>query len=364
MKITIFIGGLSGGGAERVTCNLANYLARKKHDVEIITIGNVEPAEILDKRIKHVPLLTDYKEYGKTVGKFLRIKRLHQYLKQNNRDCYVVMLTITSALLLSMKRSTNAAIVCSERVDPESHDKFQKTLLKIMAHRADGYVMQTTSAEKWIIPYLKGKESVVIPNAINPSFIGPRFNGKRAKTIVAAGRLTEQKNFSLLLRSFAIATKQVPGYTLKIFGKGPLLSKLQIEVHNLGIDGQVEFPGFSNDLKNDIKIASIFVLSSDFEGMPNVLMEALALGTPCISTNCSGGGAEFLISNKENGLLVPINDEESMSKAIVRLMQDEKFAETLGTNAIKIQERLSPDIIYEEWEKFVIKKAKEKNPLL
>ena len=115
----------------------------------------------------------------------------------------------------------------------------------------------------------------------------------------------------------------------------------------------VFFEGFSSQVLCEIADASLYVLSSDYEGMPNSLMEALGIGLPCISTDCPCGGPNFLIKNKENGILVPVGDYEIMANEIVRLLKNETEAINMGENARKIREYLSSSVIAERWQAFL-----------
>ena len=248
----------------------------------------------------------------------------------------------------------------SERVDPKIYSAKRKKELRRLVSRAKGGVFQTEEAYEWYKPYLKGTEPIVIPNAINPAFIRPAYDGEREKVIVGAGRLSNQKNFPLLISAFARIADKFPEYKLVIYGKGNLLDSLQALAKEKSISDRVEFPGFVPDMPERLEKASMFVLSSDYEGMPNALMEAMASGLPCVSTDCGGGGARFLIKDGENGLLVPQKDEEKMAAAMERILSDEVFAKKIGENARKLQETLAPDRIYGEWEKFILKRIKEK----
>ena len=106
--------------------------------------------------------------------------------------------------------------------------------------------------------------------------------------------------------------------------------------------------------------ASMFVLSSDYEGMPNALMEAMASGLPCVSTDCGGGGARFLVQNGDNGILIPQKDEVALASAMEKILSDESLSAKLGENARKLQETLAPEKIYGEWERFILEKIEEK----
>lgn len=358
MKISLFISSLSGGGAERVVCNLANHLSAVGHEVDILTMSETEPAEVLREDVTHIPLLSKAERCLSPINNAKRIARLGKYMKRQKVDAYVVFLPRTSILMLSLRGLTKAPIVASERVDPKSYPaKLQKQLQKVCA-KAGGYVFQTDEAAAWYEPHLKGVAYQVIPNAINPVFLRPKFEGEREKTIVAAGRFNVQKNFPLLIRAFAKLAEKYPDHKLVIYGKGGLLESYQDLAEELGVADRVEFPGFATDMPAQLEKAGMFVLSSDFEGMPNALMEAMASGLPCVSTDCGGGGAKFLIRDGENGLLVPQKDVDAMAQAMDRILSDEEFAQKLGENARALQETLAPEKIYGDWERFICQIAK------
>lgn len=353
MKITFFIGGLSGGGAERVTCNLASYLARKGHDIVILTMSDDTATYALDDHVLRVPLLKYSERKGLLYNSFLRIKRLITHLRKDKVDAYVVMLPVTTILLLRLSWITKSKIIAAERVDPSNYPSGKQKQLKSLAPKADGWVFQTEEERAWYGETTCNAKVRIISNAINPDFIREPYRGERKKTIVTAGRLTEQKNHKLLIQAFAKISPHFPNYQLVILGDGPLKDQLMSAIEELGVKERVLLPGYTTNIGDKIKDASLFALSSDFEGMPNALMEAMALGLPCISTDCDGGGAKFLIENEKNGLLVPKGDVEALSEAIRKMLSDKEFAEQCGREAHKICERLAPEKIYGEWEQFI-----------
>lgn len=353
VKFTIFMSALSGGGAERVTCNLANHLSDYGHEVEILTMGDTAAAEPLRDGIKYLPLLDKKEKSNALINNAKRILRLRRYMKKQTVDAYVVMLPVPSILMLSFSRLTKASILMSERADPKVYSKTIQFFLRRLVSKASGVVFQTNEVATWYAPHLKRTSSLVIPNAINPIFIRPPYEGEREKVIVGAGRLTEQKNFPLLIRAFAKVADKFPEHRLVIYGKGGLLESYRNLAAELSVGDRVEFPGFANNMPERLEKASMFVLSSDYEGMPNALMEAMASGLPCVSTDCGGGGARFLIQDGENGLLVPKEDVDALAAAMERVLSDEKLAATIGNNARKLQETLAPEKIYGEWEKFI-----------
>lgn len=353
MRITIFLNALSGGGAERVACNLANFLAGRGHQVELMTMAEKAPAERLAESIVRTPLLRAEERGPAPIRNAKRVFRLIRRMRRRQADVYVVLLPVTTLLMLFLARLAGAPIIASERRDPASYPPLMQKALRRYAARASGYVFQTEEARRWYAPFLKGAESRVIPNAINPAFLRERYAGEREKTIVAVGRLTGQKNFPLLLRAFAQIAPAYPEHRLVIYGQGEGLESLQALSAALGIEVRVTFAGFVTDMPQRLERAGLFVLSSDYEGMPNALMEAMALGLPCVSTDCGGGGARFLIRDGENGLLTPVGDQGALAEAMRRLLADEALAARLGAEARRIRQALAPERIYGQWEAFL-----------
>ncbi|MGI5977403.1 MAG: glycosyltransferase family 4 protein [Candidatus Limivicinus sp.] len=358
MNITLFISSLYGGGAERVTCSLANYLAGRGHEVEILTMAETENSYQLNGEVSVQALLYMRERKGKLYNNVLRITRLRQYMKKHTeKDVYIVMLPIPTVLLLSLRSATKAKIIASERVSPAAYDFIKTKALRRLAPRADGFVFQTQEALEWYGESVKHVRTAVIPNAINRQFLRPRYKGERKKNIVAAGRLSKQKNFELLIRAFKKITPDCPDYKLIIYGEGGLRKELEALIKENGLEDLVSLPGNTTEIIEKIQDASLFVLSSDYEGMPNALMEAMALGLPCISTDCPCGGPRFLIENGINGLLVPVGDEDKLSEAIKKILNNPQLADKFGTEASKISGRLDPDKIYGQWEAFIKKTA-------
>lgn len=353
MHICFFIGGLSGGGAERVTCNLANYMVEQGHSVEILTMADDEPSYELSQKVDRKALLRTKERKSFIYNSTLRLVRFWKYLRRTEVDVIVVMLPITTILLLQMRRLTKAAVIAAERSLPSIYKDKEQQRLKKLARRADGWVFQTDAQKTW---YEKAgiRKGVIIPNAINPEFIRPLYTGERRFEIVTVGSLTVPKNQELLINAFAQIADAWPTHRLVLYGKGPKLELLQTLADSLGISDRVVFAGYSTNVYESIKAAELFVLSSDYEGMPNALMEAMATGLPCVSTDCDGAGARGLIEDGKNGLLVPKGDVESLADAMNRMLSDREFAEKCGQEAHKICERLAPERVYSEWEGFII----------
>lgn len=360
MKLTFFIGSLSGGGTERVTCNLANYLVSHGHEIDILTMSDLEPSYKLDKAVVHIPLIAKSERKNYIYNAVKRVYRLQRYLKKNDRDCYLTMLATGTILLILLKKSIKSPIIASERADPTTNYKWQKWALRRLAKHADGFVFQTKDAQTWYQGCLNMDWTTVIPNAINTEFCLEKFQGERRKEIVSAGRFVHGKNFSLLLQAFAKIEKTFKEYSLVLYGDGILKEQLWREAQNLGICNKLKMPGYINDLGERMRESSLFVLSSDYQGMPNVLIEAMALGLPCISTDCPSGGPRFLIEDGKNGLLVPVGNVDAMAEAMTHILNNPIYAEQLGENAAHISQRLDPTKIYQQWEDFLISVSERK----
>lgn len=354
MKISFFIGGLSGGGAERVVCNLSNFLVAHNHEVSIVTMADDEPSYLIDERIKRIILIKKNERKNIVLDSITRLYRLRKLLKNNSCDVYVVMLPITIILLLLLRKNTSAKVIASERSNPNYNKPLEKLFLRFLARRADGWVFQTDDNKKWYEQYLSYTKTAILPNAIEGSFSNYRKNDEgREKVIVAVGRLAVPKNHHLLVKAFALIHNSYPEYKVVFYGEGPDKKSLQQLSQKLGVEDSVLFPGYSKNVAEKIRQSSIFVFTSDWEGMPNALIEAMGLGLPCISTDFEGGGARFLIENEKNGLLVPKGDVQALSVAIQRFLSDRDFAVSCGLEAHKICDRLAPDIIYKGWESFI-----------
>lgn len=190
-------------------------------------------------------------------------------------------------------------LIYSERNDPNrvNQRKVDKIYRKIVEHRADEFVFQTTGAQK-CYPKKVQKRSVVILNPLDVTGFPTHDFTVEKKEIVTVGRLEPQKNQKLLINAFSELAKDFPDYTLIIYGEGSLRNELENYIISKGLQSKVVLPGVKNNIQEYIKDASLFVLSSDYEGIPNALIEAMAIGLPCVSTDCSPGGARELIADE------------------------------------------------------------------
>ena len=179
------------------------------------------------------------------------------------------------------------------------------------------------------------------------------FEGERKKVIVNVGRLSKQKNHTLLINAFKDIVEKYPEYKLVIWGEGKEREALTEYIKNKGLSEQVSFPGNTSNVIAEIYDNALFVLSSDFEGMPNALLEAMALGLPCISTKCPCGGPEDIITDHHDGILVPVNDKAALVHAMDEIISDPAIASKLSHNAFAVRQRHAIDTICKKWFDFI-----------
>ena len=191
------------------------------------------------------------------------------------------------------------------------------------------------------------KKGCIIYNPLKENL--PFADEEKSKYVVTIGRLTEQKNHKLLISAFEKFVQNHPNHELRIYGNGPLKAELENFAKGLGISDKVRLMGAVENVTEHIKDAEMFVLSSDFEGMPNVLAEAMAMGLPCVSTDCLGGGAAALVENEKNGLLIPCRDVEQLYNAMERIVSDVEFSDKIASNGKLLIDQLSVENITSQW---------------
>lgn len=354
MRVTYFIGSTTGGGAERVICELATYMSENGHYSEILTVTETERSYDIGNKVVRSTIDTKHKISCNRIRLIVKMIKLFLFILRNRTDMYVVFLPDTIKAFMIFRKLVRVPVIVSERNNPESYSEELQLEMRRAFAKAEGAVFQTENAKNFY--YENCDESicnaVVIPNAIAGKLPTP-YIGERKEIIVSVGRFKEQKNFTLLIKAFADVHKEFPTYRLMIYGEGELLDSYIRLCKELHIESAVIFPGFVNNVAEKIKDSEMFVLSSDYEGMPNALIEAMAIGLPCISTDCRGGGARYLIEHERNGLLVEVNNQEALKEAMLKLINNKEISKKLAYRALEINDILSKQRIYALWEKYL-----------
>lgn len=344
-KVAFVINKVSlSGGAERVICTLASEFSRRGIDTTIITQQSTDCGYPLDEGVK----IWAAKASGKfsVLRNFTRNLNMRKYIKEQRFDVVISFITRMNLQAILFTRGLKSKIVISERIFPAIIKQPVRFLSKLIYPMADGFVFQTEQARDCFSGKVKRK-GCIIYNPLTDAL--PEALEKKEKYIVTIGRMTEQKNHELLIRAFSDFSANHSDYVLKIYGNGPLMRPLVELAKELNISDKVIFMGLVENAPNHIRDASFFVLSSNYEGMPNVLAEAMAMGLPCVSTDCLGGGAAALIESGINGLLVPCRDKDALFAAMTKLADDDQLANKLAGNAKGLRESLSVENIAEQW---------------
>lgn len=333
MKIVFVIPNMTGGGTERVISLLANEYIGRGIEVAIMMFAGDESAYLLDARVEL--LCVSEQSHGKPQVQMKRLYNMHQYFRKN-RGCYVfsfsVMGTIFSAIAIC---GCHCHMFVSERNDPR---KGRQGLLRDLAYnRAVKIAVQTKQCISYFPKFLQ-KKIVIISNPVDTS-LPKAITGKRKKTVVFVGRLHKQKNPNLLISAFSDFLKEFPDYKLHIYGKGELEEELKIKVKQLGIENDVIWHGFCQDVRMQIMDAGMYILPSDFEGISNSMLEAMAMGVPVIATDCPIGGAAAYINDGINGILIPVGDRQQLVNSMKRLAANPEFASFISSNAVKIRDQ-------------------------
>ena len=349
-KILIFTESLGVDGPERVIANLANNWSSNSFEIHIyLTRFNPKRATFPINSTVKVTILNQKK------GRFLKLSRvkeillIRRVLSENIGSPCVSFMNSTSFSLSIASLFKKNKIILSERNDPNSvpFTSFQRKMRNLAFHLADACVFQTEDAKNYFNEEIK-KKSAIILNPVSPDLPKP-YSGEREKKIVAVGRLSPQKNFPMLIKAFCLLHKVFPEYSLVIYGEGQDRDILQKIVDDFNLKDSVFMPGFSKNVYRDILKASLFVSSSNYEGISNSMIEAMCLGLPVVCTDCPSGGAKMLIKDGVNGFLVPVNNEKELFERIKKVIENPSSFKQLTFEATALRNTLSIETIAKKW---------------
>jgi len=311
MKVVFYIGWLARGGAERVISTLANMLNKLGYSCIVVTSYKAENEYLLDDGVKRI-VLVDGNKRCFLKDNVKQVFYLRRILKKETPNTIVSFMGEPNFRMLIASMGLPCRKIISVRNDPskEYSSKLYRFLARFLFPMADHIVFQTEDAQKWFPRNIQEKSSIIF-NPIDDSFFSLVYNGER-KNIVTVGRLTFQKNHSLLIKAFSKIANDIDD-NLIIFGEGPLRNDLEKLTYDLNLQHRVFFAGLVSNVAEKIRTAKLFVLSSNYEGLPNALMEAMVMNIPCISTNCPCGGPKMLL---EKSRLCNVGDVDEMAKLI------------------------------------------------
>lgn len=359
MKL-LFVGYLHGfGGAEKQLIMLSNEMEQRGHEVYLISLSQNNPCYSIGEGV-HYEFMEDESNH-----KIINIVTRFRYLKKKIVDIspdLIVSFNVQPAFFCSLISNEISEItVYAERGDPydKEYSGVNGLIRNYMMKRIGGFVFQTKGALECFSENVK-KKSTVINNPVFINVDDSKRNTKIDKRIVTVGRLHEQKNQKLFIQAIANLSGEYSDYSAEIYGDGQLKEELQSQIDKSESRLRISLMGAHKDVLNRIMNASVFVLTSDYEGMPNALMEAMALGIPCISTDCRPGGARELIKDGVDGFIVQCGDYLHISERIREILDDKERAEMISINAKKKMKMFVANIIYDKWEQFFLEQRKNR----
>lgn len=336
MKVLFTCDSMKCGGSERVISLLSNEFSNNGIEVFIRVISTEDFSSFysLSKKINIRSIFI-----GNKPNIFRRLILLRKTIKDIEPDVVISFLPHVIAYTYFSLLFTRFKFIVSERNDPNSYKTIYKILNKFIFRKADGCIFQTTEAMEWYRK--KGSNNRVILNPVSTDERLICKEGPYSKTIISAGRMVSQKNFKLLVDAFSLLGKEQSDYKLMIFGEGPLKENLQDYINQLNLSSRIILLGNNIHWHAECAKSSLFVLSSDFEGFPNALAEALSLGVPCVATDCPIGGPKELSRIYDNILLCKKGDALDMVEAIKKQLAFERKRSYLPL--------LSSETIGKEW---------------
>lgn len=355
MKILLLIPGLGAGGTERKVVTLANKWA-EEHDVTLLLYNQEEPFYRLSGRVKMktvnaMPLKSGRLARALSIPYVIckRYRRTYVEIKDNHYDFILSFLLHSNihAALIS-RRLRNEKILITENSDPYRYSGYRKLLCNCLYKLPKAIICQNRIVKEYFEKRGFPCDLEILPNPLCLEDIPTESPQMIKKEIVTVGRLEGVKNQKMLIDAFAALAKDYPEYSLKIYGAGPLEEKLREQIRALHMDDKIKLMGKQKRVMFEVAQATAFILASNYEGFPNVLLEAMACGLPVISTDFATGIARELIRDGDNGYLVPVGNRLLLEQAI-RTLLDRKDLREMGEKNKGIALQYRDDMIAPKW---------------
>ena len=341
-EILFVVPTLTGGGAERVVSILSNALVNRGYKVNLLLNVRCNNEYFIDPKVKVYTISESNQVKAGIAGKLSRIKCRYLLTKQINPDITITFLSDAIQFLCNIP--LKGKFVSTVRVNPCAGTASYKALKNLVISLSDACLVQNIEQKSYFHKFIQ-KKTYILSNPIQQcSFVEKPVINKTLKKIITLGRLTEQKNHRMLIDAFKIAKEQNDELILEIYGLGEEKENLENQIKSLNLQRSVFLKGRTDNAKQKLSESDLFVLSSNYEGMPNALLEAMAAGVPSISTDCPTGPSD-IIENNVNGILIETNNKDELAKAILK-MQDESFRRIVSKNGQEfVKKNYSVDMI-------------------
>ena len=341
--------------------NLVNQLVDKDYEIIAATQWQGENEFRLDERVRriHVGLKPADEKKNRLLKILLRFHYLRKLVKAEKPDLVVSFTRRANYRAIIATLFLKVPLITAVRQDPKSYynSTADKILVPLLYRLPEGCVFQTNEQMEYFPKVLQRKSRVIL-NPVNDKYLNVPAPAEREKTVVQSGRLVGFKNQEMLFRAFLRVHEKHPDYTLKLYGGDSFdgtKEKLEKIIKDHQAEDYIKLMGACDDLEKELPKAAVYAFSSDYEGMPNALLEAMVLGMPCVATDCPCGGPATVMTHEKDGLLIPVGDEDAMTEGICRLIENRELAEQLGANARKLGDRINGPAILREWQEYMEK---------
>lgn len=359
MRVFLIINSLSAGGAERVLSDLANCFISQDLEISIINFQTPDhkPFYDLDKKIKIIYLKKSWMKKGsffiKFFSRFYCFYNLRKILKFEKPDGILSFIDLTNIIVLLCSYGLNIPVIISERIDPNFHkiSFFYKWLRLKIYPLAKLLIVQTASAGSYFPKSFK-QNIKIIPNFVKKQKLSIKTINDKAFNLVTVGRLDKQKNHITLIKAFKILSDKYPKLKLDIYGAGIMKDTLLKKIKDLTLDKKITIKDPTPKIINQLCCYDIFVFPSLYEGFPNALCEAMALGLPVVASKCSGN--IDVIQDGVNGKLFPVGDFKKLASTLDHLINDYEARSFLSANAKKIVDEFDQEKIYKIWKNILL----------
>lgn len=363
MRILFLVSSLNTGGAERVATTLASAWAERGDEVTLVSTypQRGECFYTLSPKVDLVWMADHLGSAGNAVSVTVaKLRALRKMMRDGKPDVVISFLTNVNVMALLARCGLNVPIIVCERTNPAAATNSGAVLRAARRFTYPWASMVTVQADSSVgafrrmVPGIRRLE--VVPNPLPPALLQqqvPALPEGRRKRLVAMGRMVPAKQFGLLIDVFSQLAKQCPDWDLVIWGDGPSRPKLEQQIVSLDLAPRIALPGRTETPWNELLQADAFALTSAVEGFPNVLLEAMALGCPCIAFDCPSGPAEMTRQGKD-ALLVPLGDTAALGQGLLRLMQEPDLrADLARRGAQSVRERYALPQVLALWDELM-----------
>lgn len=361
-RVLVVISSLGGGGAERVVVDLCEFLANEGRHVILLTLDteisdHYQLSPTVERQNIHI-MGKSRNIFESLINTIKRLIKIRTTIVKLQPHTVVSFVDLTNIRILAALFRSGIPTIISERIHPAYHDigRIWHMARRLTYPLAGALVVQTGDAREWASKHLYQRKTYIIPNAVRLRKFSNVASSKPLQSpprlILAVGRLNRQKGFDLLIEAFRRSGLAEKNWQLIILGEGDERGALEDQISSSDLGDAVGMPGYVENVAQWYAKAELFVLSSRYEGFPNALLEAMQFSLACIAFDCPSGPSD-IIEHGKNGWLVPGQDEEALTKALVYIADSIDLRPQLGRAAIEVRQRFSPDTVYLKWSKLI-----------